>query len=144
MHIANVLQCCYCCFLYIINYKEVPSGCSGYGGDAIASYNYYFLFIPLLFLFHSLIYKECYNNCCKTQQYISYFVAVLHRLQINVVRCLVIGVLVYSPTDKSEHRVPASCTECSVQKELAKVHARESGRNTDELTHGRNQTAEEC
>lgn len=24
-------------FLYIINYKEVPSGCSGYGGDAIAS-----------------------------------------------------------------------------------------------------------
>lgn len=41
-------------FVYIINYKEVHSGCSGYGGDAIASYNYnfllflyYFLFIPL-------------------------------------------------------------------------------------------------
>ena len=35
-------------FVYIINYKEVPSSCSGYGGDAIASNNYNFL----LFLYY--------------------------------------------------------------------------------------------
>ena len=59
-------------------------------------------------------------------------------------RCLIVGVLVYAPTYKREHRVPASGTESGVEQELAKVHARESGRNADKLSYGRYKTTEEC
>ena len=94
-----------------------------------------------LFLFQSLVNYEGDNNDSQGQEHVAYFVAVLQCLLVYVMCGLVVGVLVYAPAYDGQYCVPNAGTNSGVQQELAQMHARQTSRNTDELTYGRNQSA---
>ena len=69
---------------------------------------------------------------------------VFQRLLIHVLCSLVVGVFVYRPSYHGEHGIPRAGTESGEGEESAHMHARQSGRDADELSHGRNESSEEC
>lgn len=94
-----------------------------------------------LFLLDTLIGNEGYDDYSQCYDDITNLVAILYSLLINVMSCLIIGVFVDTPSDGCQNSVPYTCTDSSVEQELAYVHACQSCRNTDELANGWHQSS---